>query len=72
MKTFGQNSEHKLRNLNSTEVAKELDVPVTEVDLNLKEAVDKFLSVNSDWFVIQELHEIIAFGRRTPAKTLFA
>jgi hypothetical protein len=72
MKTFGLNSENKLRNLNSTEVAKELDVPVTEVDLNLKEAVAKFLSVNSDWFMIQENHEIVALGRKTPAKTLFA
>jgi len=34
--------------------------------------VAKFLSVNSDWFMIQENHEIVALGRKTPAKTLFA
>jgi hypothetical protein len=69
--TFGVNSEHELRNLNSTEVARELGISISEVGLNLKDGLSKFLLLNSEWFVIQEIKEIVALGRRTPAKTLF-
>lgn len=66
-KTHAVDSEATLRNLDATQVARELQISVDGVKMGMKEGMRRFLATHPDWRMEREIGEITILTRTAPA-----
>jgi hypothetical protein len=65
--THAVESEATLRNLDASQVARELQISVEGVKMGLKEGLQRFLTAHPDWRMEREIGEITILTRIAPA-----
>ena len=71
-KMDGEVSEAVRRNLDFSQVARELQIDENTARMGLKQGIREFLDKNTDWFIICEIGELTILGRNSsPQKKLY-